>query len=314
MKITITTTVSEEQLRRIRAVSGDLDVVVARTPEEQDAHLPDTDVVLGRFTPEILQKAVQLKWVQTPIAGADFVLFDQFLRSPIPLVTAKGIVGTHLAEHAFALILALTRGVGTAMRQRRWDIRPTLRVALWELSGKTLGIVGLGGTGIEVAKRAQAFGMEVIATRRTQASAPSFVRQVWPPDRFNDLLDQSDIVVICAPLTRLTRGMFNLEAFQRMRPHALLVNVSRGEIVNEPSLLQALRQGLIGGAGLDVFATEPLPEDSPLWSMENVIVTPHVAGESSLRSDRVVDLFVTNLQRYAGGQPLLNIVDKQEGY
>ena len=314
MKITITTTVSEDQLQRISAVSGDLDVVVARTPEEQDAHLPDTDVVLGRFTPEILQKAKQLKWVQTPIAGADFVLFDQFLRSPIPLVTAKGIVGTHLAEHAFALILALTRGVGTAMRQRRWDIRPTLRVALWELSGKTLGIVGLGGTGIEVAKRAQAFGMEVIATRRTQVPAPSFVRLVWPPDRFNDLLDQSDIVVICAPLTGLTRGMFSLEAFQRMRPHALLINVSRGEIVDEPSLLQALRQGLIGGAGLDVFATEPLPEDNPLWSMENVIITPHVAGESSLRSDRVVDLFVTNVQRYASGQPLLNVVDKQEGY
>ena len=314
MKVTSTITLSERQLERIRAVSKGLDVVVASSREEQEAHLPDTDVLFGRFAPAVLDLAKEVKWVQVPWVGVEPFLVDPFLSSPIPLVNARGVMGIPMAEHAWALILALTRGVATAMRERRWESRRAIRPRVWELAGKSMGIVGLGSVGTEVAKRAVAFGMDVIATTRRDVQKPSFVSQVWKSDRLHDLLGLSDIVVVCTPLTHRTRGMFDLEAFRRMRRHALFINIARGLVVQEEALLQALEQGLIGGAGLDVVATEPLPDDSPLWEMENVVLTPHVGGDSPQNLDRAVDLLCTNLERYAAGLPLLNVVDKQEGY
>ena len=177
-----------------------------------------------------------------------------------------------------------------------------------------VGIIGLGSAGTEVARRAAAFGMDVIATKNRDSDKPPFVSQVWKPDRFHDLLALSDIVVICAPLTHQTQGLFDLAAFHQMRRHALLINIARGQIVQEDALLQALEENLIGGAGLDVFTTEPLPDDSPLWAMKNVVLTSHMAGRSSLHLDRVIDLLCTNLERYSSGLPLLNVVDKREGY
>ncbi|PKB65104.1 MAG: hypothetical protein BZY82_09660 [SAR202 cluster bacterium Io17-Chloro-G3] len=314
MKILVTANVSDAQVKRIRSISPDLEVLLPKTPEESEAQLGDTDVILGRFTPEIFRKARSLKWLQTSIAGADFLLFEEFAQSPIPLVTAKGIVGTHLAEQAWALILGLTRGVGLAVRNRQWETRRAINSMASELSGKTLGVVGLGGTGIEVAKRALAFDMEVVAIKRTKPSDTTYVSRVWGPEKLYELLEISDVVVLCLPLTKRTRGMFDLEAFRHMRPSSLLINVGRGETVVETALLQALQEGQIAGAGLDVLPTEPLPDNHPLWDMENVIITPHVAGDSPLRSERVVDLFCANLQRYAAGLPLMGLVDKQEGY
>jgi len=314
MKVTCIIPLSESQLERIRGATQGLDVVVADSPEKQEAHLPDTDVLFGRFAPAMLDRAKEVKWVQVPWVGVEPFLVDPFLSSPIPLVNAKGVMGIPMAEHTWALILALTRGVSTAMRERRWESRRAIRSQVWELAGKSIGIVGLGSVGTEVARRAVAFGMEVLAIRRGESQKPPFVSQVWKSDRLHDLLALSDIVVICTPLTQHTQGMFDLEAFRHMRRHALLINVGRGQIVHDEALLQALREGLIGGAGLDVVATEPVPEDSPLWDMENVVLTPHVGGDSPQNLDRAVDLLCTNLERYATGLPLLNVVDKQEGY
>ena len=200
------------------------------------------------------------------------------------------------------------------MRERTWENRWSIRDETWELAGRILGIVGLGGTGIDVAKRAQGFDMRVIAVDPEEVDAPSFVRDVWKMSRFHDLLAESDIVSICAPLTNETRGMFDDEAFRRMKPSALLINVTRGEIVDEPSLLRALEENRIGGAGLDVTPQEPLPPDSPLWDMPNVIITPHVAGGSPVRLDRTVGLFCDNLARSLAGKPLLSVIDKRKGY
>ena len=305
---------TEGQLQRVQAVSEENQIVVARTREEQLAQTPDVDIIFGSFSRPLFDAAKQLKWVQTESAGIDSILFDEFVASAIVLTSAKGTVGTHLADHTWALLLGLLRGIGRAVRERTWENRMSIRSETWELEGKTLGIIGLGGTGVEVARRAVGFGMEVIAIDPEEVPRPDFVREIWKPERFYDLLEQSDGVSVCCPLTGQTRDLFDREAFRRMRPHALLVNVTRGPIVDAEALLEALDQGLIRGAGLDVTPEEPLVADSPLWDHPHCIITPHASGGSPLRLDRSIDLFCENLRRFTDGRPLLSVIDKHKGY
>ncbi len=314
MKILINTEITSEHLQQIEAVSEQLHIIEAQNSAEALRNIGDTDVVFGGFNRTLFENAKQLKWVQVLSAGVDGLLFPEFVQSDVVLTSAKGFVGPHLADQAWALILGLLRGIGRSVRERTWDNRMSIRLATWELSERTLGIVGLGGTGIDVARRAQGFDMRVIAVDPETVEAPSFVHEVWQMDRFHELLAQSDVVAICAPLTPETHGMFNDAAFQAMQSHALLVNVTRGKIIDGPALLRALKNGSIGGAGLDVTPEEPLPTDSPLWDMPNVIITPHVAGGSPIRLDRTVGLFCDNLERTLVGKPLLSIIDKEKGY
>lgn len=314
MKILINTEITSDHRQQIHSVSPDLVIVEPKDEAARLAEITDTDILFGDFNQSLFDAARQLKWVQVLGAGVDGLLFPEFVESDVVLLSAKGYVGPHLADQNWALILGLIRGVGRAVRERTWENRWSIRDETWELAGRTLGIVGLGGTGIDVAKRAQGFDMRVIAVDPEDVDAPSFVHEVWKMDRFYDLLAESDIVSICAPLTDDTRGMFDDDAFRRMKPSALLINVTRGKIVDEPSLLRALKEGLIGGAGLDVTPEEPLPQDSPLWDMPNVIVTPHVAGGSPNRDDRTVGLFCDNLERFLVGKPLLSVIDKRKGY
>ena len=314
MKILINTKITDDHRQQIQSVSNTLRIVEPEDEAARLAQIRDTDIVFGNFNRSLFEAAEQLKWVQVLGAGVDGLLFPEFVESDVVLLSAKGFVGPHLADQTWALILGLIRGVGRAVRERTWENHMSIRNETWELADCTLGIVGLGGTGIEVAKRAQGFDMRVIAVDPEDVDAPSFVHEVWEMSRFYDLLAESDIVSICAPLTDETHGMFDDEAFRRMKPSALLINVTRGKIVDEPSLLRALEDGLIGGAGLDVTPEEPLPQDSPLWDMPNVIVTPHVAGGSPIRLDRTVGLFCDNLERFLVGKPLLSVIDKRKGY
>ena len=314
MKILINTEITSDHRQQIQSVSTDFRIVEPEDEVARLAEMPDTDVVFGGFNRLLFEAAEHLKWVQVLGAGVDGLLFPEFVQSDVVLVSAKGFVGPHLADQTWALILGLLRGVGRAVRERTWENHMSIRSETWELAGQTLGIVGLGGTGIDVAKRAQGFDMHVIAVDPEDVDAPSFVHEVWKMNRFYDLLAESDIVSICAPLTAETHGMFDYEAFQRMKPRALLINVTRGKIVDERSLLRVLDEDLIGGAGLDVTPVEPLPQNSPLWDMPNVIVTPHVAGGSPIRLDRTVGLFCDNLERFLVGKPLLSVIDKRKGY
>ena len=314
MKILINTEITSDHRQQIQSVSADFRIVEPEDEVARLAEMPDTDVVFGDFNRSLFEAAEHLKWVQVLGAGVDGLLFPEFVQSDVVLVSAKGFVGPHLADQTWALILGLLRGVGRAVRERTWENHMSIRSETWELAGQTLGIVGLGGTGIDVAKRAQGFDMRVIAVDPEDVDAPSFVHEVWKMNRFYDLLAESDIVSICAPLTAETHGMFDYEAFQRMKHRALLINVTRGKIVDGRSLLRALDEDLIGGAGLDVTPVEPLPQNSPLWDMPNVIVTPHVAGGSPIRLDRTVGLFCDNLERFLVGKPLLSVIDKRKGY
>ena len=314
MKILINTEITSDHRQQIQSVSPDLVIVEPKDEAARLKEIPDTDILFGDFNRSLFDAARQLKWVQVLGAGVDGLLFPEFVESDVVLLSAKGYVGPHLADQTWALILGLIRGVGRAVRERTWENRWSIRDETWELAGRTLGIVGLGGTGIDVAKRAQGFDMRVIAVDPEDVDAPSFVHEVWKMDRFYDLLAESDVVSICAPLTDETHGMFDDDAFRRMKPSALLINVTRGKIVDEPSLLRALEEGLIGGAGLDVTPEEPLPQNSPLWDLPNVIVTPHVAGGSPNRDDRTVGLFCDNLERFLVGKPFLSVIDKRKGY
>ena len=304
----------DRHLQQIRSVSSEIELMQLHSEGEILEAMPDVHVVFGGLSRDMFARGDKLRWVQTTGAGVDATLFPEFVESDVLLTSAKGTVGVHLAEHAMALLLGLTRGIATAIRKPSWDQRMPIRNAAWDLVGLTMGIVGLGGTGSDLAERAHGFGMRIIAVDPEVVEVPNHVEVCWKMDRFYDLLERSDVVAVCAPLTAETEGMFDEQAFARMRRHALLINVTRGKIVDEQALMAALKNGGIGGAGLDVTPQEPLPEAHPLWRMENVIVTPHAAGGSPNRTDRTVDLFCENLRRLLAGEPLLSVIDKRKGY
>ena len=314
MKILVTMELAEELVEQIRHVGEEVEVVQVDSIEAAIEAMPDIEVVCGEISRELFARRKKLRWMQSWGAGVDGVLHPELVQSDVVLCSAKGTVGVHLAEHAMALLLGLTRGIHTALRTPNWNLRVPIRAVSWELVDRTMGIVGLGGTGRDLAQRARAFGMRIIAVDPEQVEVPEEVEVCWQMDRFGDLLEQSDVVAVCAPLTAETVGLFDRAAFARMRSHALLINVTRGKIVDEDALLVALEEGLIGGAGLDVVPQEPLPEDHRLWRMDNVIITPHTAGGSPNRDRRIVALFCKNLRRYLAGEALLSVIDKRKGY
>jgi phosphoglycerate dehydrogenase-like enzyme len=314
MKVMININLSEEQIEKVKSISSNIKVIVARNYDEQRTNITDTDVVLGGVSRDLFLKAEKLRWIHVPSAGVDGVIFPELVSSNVILTSMKGHVGIHLADHAMALLLALIRGIHTALRNPRWETQSRIRENALELIDKTMGIIGFGGTGFEVAKRAKAFGMEIIALEPENVQKPDFVKVIWKPERFYDLLECSDVVTICAPLTDFTYGMFNLEAFHKMKRSAILINVTRGQIIDEKALMKALEEGLISAVGLDVTPNEPIPSDNPLWNMDNVIITPHTSGGSPARIDRTVELFCDNLTRFLANQPLLSVIDKTKGY
>jgi phosphoglycerate dehydrogenase-like enzyme len=297
---------------------------VVRTSESLPlrAAIPQADILYTWGLPrEAFPLARRLKWVHTPAAGVDHLLYPAFVQSDVLLTNSRGLAGDAMADHAFSLILALARRLPEAVRfqsQHRWG-----QETLWTtppppiaLHGKVLGIVGLGGVGIELAARARAFGMTVLATRRSSGKHPSTVSKVLAPDQLPDLLEASDFVVLCPPLTQQTRGMIGRKELRRMKKTGYLVNVGRGELIQEAALITALREGWIAGAALDVFATEPLPRNSVFWNLPGLLITPHYAGTYPEHVARATALFLENLKYFLAGKRsrLKNLVDKSRGY
>jgi phosphoglycerate dehydrogenase-like enzyme len=312
-------TISDEGVARLRALAPDADVVHARTPAQVLQGVVDVDVAFSwRIDAEALSRATRLRWIQTPAAGiGPALLSDALRRSDVVLTNSRGLNAPAVAEHALALTLALARRLHTAIVRQTaavWAQNELTVPALRLLQGLTLGVVGLGTIGTAVARLGRAFGMQVVATRRRVDRPAPDVDRVYTPDRIDQLLAESDVIVLAAPETRETAHLIGARELASMKRDALLVNVGRGGLVDEPALVSALAEGRLGGAGLDVFADEPLPPSSALWRLPNVIVTPHVAG---LRPDYwqvAVDIFVDNLRRFEAGEPLLNVVDKDAGY
>ena len=309
--------ISDTEVESIRLAAGPNGVVtVASNIGEAMELAQDSEVILGHVPLPLLQRAPKLEWVHSASSGVDIYAYPEFRDSEIVLTGEKGLVGGHLADHGFALLLTMTRNLQRAIKlgPEGWASRAELRAEEIELDGLTLGILGFGGTGQAMAKRGRAFGMTCLAVDNNKVEGNDDVVEVWDLDSIPKLLSLSDIVAICLPLTSETQGFFNDEVFRKMRKGSFLINVTRGEIVDDKALQRALDSGHIRGAGLDVHTVEPMPTDHPFWNYENVVMTPHTAGASQLRSGRNIDRFVQNIGRWRTNEELLGVYDKQAGY
>ncbi|HCB33773.1 MAG TPA: D-2-hydroxyacid dehydrogenase [Acidimicrobiaceae bacterium] len=303
----------------IRAAAGDgVTLTVVDRPRDGVAHAADAEVILGITPKRLFEAAPKLRWVHATASGVDMFMYPEFVDSDVVLTGEKGLVGGHLADHAFGLLLALTRRIATAVRlgAAGWDDeqRARMRFSELELEGLTMGVLGFGGTGRHLARRATAFGMAVLAMDVADVAPGEGVDRVGGLSDLDDIVAASDVVAVALPLTEGTRGLFDDAMFARMKPTAILLNVTRGEIVDGAALERALAAGVIGGAALDVVPVEPLPADSPLWRFDNCVMTPHTAGASQHRGRRNLERFCRNLVALREGLPLEGVVDKQAGF
>jgi phosphoglycerate dehydrogenase-like enzyme len=282
--------------------------------------LPDADVAFTPFVDRDLFPLPRLRWVQSPAVGVGGLMFPELLASGVVLTTARGIRARSIAEHILGVTIALARRLPHAVQAQaahRWaqDELEGPSSGVRVLNGSHLGIVGLGAIGIELAAIAAPFGFRVSAIRRRpDRPKPAGVDAVWPPDRLLDLLAQSDVVVIAAPHTPDTRRLIGRREIEAMKPGAFLINVSRGKMIDDQAVVEALKDGRLGGAALDVFTTEPLEPGSPYWDLPTVIVTPHTSGSMQDYWTPLVALFSENLRRFESGRDLLNVVDQVAGY
>jgi phosphoglycerate dehydrogenase-like enzyme len=276
--------------------------------------LPNADVLVVSmlWRNELARHGGKLRFIQTISSGIDRFDPEALKAAQIRLASAAGVNAEAVAEHAMALILALRRRLPEArdnQRAKHWrGMISKIAAREDQLTGKTLLVVGLGRIGARLAELARAFGMRVVATRRNPAAGAAGVDAVAGSDRLHEMLAQADIVALTCPLTPETENLIDAAAFAAMRPTAHLVNVARGRVVDEPALIAALGEGRLAAAALDVTVEEPLPPASPLWSMPNVLLTPHTAGETQSYEDGVIDILLENLGRLRRGEALLNEV------
>jgi phosphoglycerate dehydrogenase-like enzyme len=292
--------------------------VYCPAPADMPKMIADADIYIGWLNRDVYLQAKKLKWIQSPSTGIDYYLaIPELKSSDVLLTSARGTHSAGLAESVMGMILAFTRGIRQSVinQQKHAWIAREVRSKLIELTGTTMGIIGLGALGRALAERAHAFGMKIIAVDVNPSNKPDYVHELWALDRLNDLLQQSDFVVVTVPRTPETRGMFSTAQFAQMKPTAMLVGISRGGIIDQAALAKALREKTIAAAALDVFEPEPLPADSELWDLDNLLICAHIAGGTQYEAQYVMDIFYDNLDRFVKGNlPLRNQIDKVQGF
>jgi phosphoglycerate dehydrogenase-like enzyme len=306
---------SAAQLAELKTLAPQVELIVCKSSEEALGHAADADASFGYITREIIRAGTRLRWVQQMSAGVEGLLtIPELLERPITLTNMQRTYGPEIADQAIGYLLCFTRGLGhfiQAKDREEWHRPPEL--VLDELEGKTMLVLGLGGIGSHIARRAAGFGMQVLATDPKVIERPAFVSELYKPDALHGLLPRADVVTSALPLTAASEKMLAAREFGLLRKGAILINVSRGKVVDTQALVAALATGQVSAAGLDVTDPEPLPPGHPLWK-QNVIITPHSAGQSPGGVRRSYELFRENLQRFAQDAMLLNIVDKKAGY
>jgi phosphoglycerate dehydrogenase-like enzyme len=315
MRIVLCYPIEARHLEQIRAAAPGHEVVDAGQ-ERIATELLSADIFCGHAKvpipwPEVVRRG-RLAWIQSSAAGLDHCLVPATIASDIRVTSASGLFADQVAEQTLALLLGLLRGLPTffrAQQKREFIRRPTL-----DLHQATVGIVGLGGNGTRLAEVLRSFKTRIIATDMFPEVKPTCVDALWHASELDRLLVESDIVILAVPLNDQTLGLIAAPQLARMKRGSILINVARGPVVAERDLVAALQSGHLAGAGLDVTEVEPLPIDSPLWDLPNVIITPHVGAQSHRRADDTTNLICENLRRYFAGRPLLNLVDKQLGY
>ncbi len=332
INVLVISSIGEESLRQIAAVSpkiklwdssafwdtspltGNAKPKGEFSNEKLKAMLAQAEVIYGYRPESVVARAPKLKWIQTMVAGVDNFLDTDILHTPVILTNMSGIHATPVSEVALEMMLMLAKQAPLCFyskQKQQWQkFTPTL------LRSSTVGIVGLGSIGRETARLSKAFGMRVVATRRSakRVSQARYVDTVLPREQLPVLLSESDFVVLALPLTPETTRLIGERELKTMKPTAYLINIARGNIVDEEALIRALEEHWIAGAGLDAFTTEPLPAESRLWQLPNVILSPHVSGRLENYNAVATELFCENLRRYISGKKLLNVVDKKRGY
>ena len=308
----------EKAIPDLKAKYPDVEFVSCDQREDLPVMIADADVYMGWLNRDTFLAAKKLRWLQSPSSGVNnFLAIPELVASDVILTSARGTHSACLADSVFGMILAFTRSIKDfVLKQQKheWAMRE-FRPQMVELTGSTMGIIGLGTVGLATAQRAVAFGMRVIAVDMLPVSKPDTVDELWGLDRLHDLLNVSDYVVVTVPYTAETDGMIGAAEIAQMKPGALLVAISRGRIIDEDALIAALKSGHLSAAAMDVFAQEPLRPDSELWDMPNVLITPHAAGGTQFERQYVLDIFYENLGRFLRGErPLRNQVDKYRGF
>lgn len=317
-KAVLVANASPEQLRSLQLVAPGVRLLAASSAEEAARLASDVEAVLGFCTPAVLEAGRRIRWVQVFNAGVErCVAIPELRQRDILLTNMQRVAGPVMAEHVLAMMFAFARGLDFYIPerlQRRWTRELPDSSRMVTLEGKTLLVVGLGGIGSEVARRAHALGLLVDAVRASGRTGPEYVREVGLPADLLRLAARADYVVNTTPLTPETRGVFDRRFFAAMKRGAYFFNVGRGGSVDQDALIAALKDGQLGGAGLDVTDPEPLPPDSPLWTLPNVILTPHVSARSDLGEAARFAVVRENLRRYVAGERMLSVVDIARGY
>ncbi len=317
MKLLLPDHLLESLGQRICRVAPECQIVPVDDKGKVEGDPSDSEVLFLRWGLDresferLVNDTPNLRWIHSISAGVEHILFPALAGSDVILTNASGVFSVPIAETVLGYMLAVAKRFPAFFAQQQ--ARCWRKLPLRELRGLTVGIIGLGGIGSEVARLCRAFGMQVLGLQRTPRPN-AYADEVLDGTHLHDLLARSDFVLISIPLTAATRGLIGAAELAAMRPDGWLINVARGPIVDERALVEALQERRIGGACLDVFAEEPLPEDSPLWDLPNVIITPHDSWSSPHLEEREAELFLENLRRYVAGQVLLNVVDKEAGY
>lgn len=310
MKIYIRYSFKEDLLNKIMESNKEIEIT---------DNLEEADVFLGWYIlREEFMKAKNLKWIQLTSAGVDNILFDELINSDVIVTTASGVHPKPIAEHVFGLILAWTRRINIAIRgklEKKWN-KDEIK---WcdELTGKILGIIGYGKIGQEIGRIAKCFGMKVVGVKRDVSKREDlnfYPDELLSIEKIDNVLKEADIIVISLPLTPETLDLIGERELKMMKKEAILVNIGRGRTIKEEALIKALKEKWIQCALLDVFYDEPLPSDSPLWDLENVIITPHIAGMTPYYDERLIEIFLHNLKSYPDKNKMINVVNKVLGY
>lgn len=329
MKLVIGKEFKEEALDRIKNSYPELEVRTAKNAEDQDREIRDADILLSRLIPSNLEGAPRLKWIQFTWEGVDHIS-EEMRKSDIIITNAGGAHSIQMAEHVFSYLLTISRKVPMYLELQKeskwldWPKQPPLR----RLYGSTIGILGYGRIGRTVAKIAQGFGMRILVSKKNPSEMSeegyyednsydiegSVPERVFGPDELEELLPLCDYLVVTLPLTEDTRGLIGKRELRLMKEDSVLINIGRGPIVKEKDLIEALTEGWISGAGLDVFDQEPLPPENPLWDLDNVIITPHSGVGGDPADEKILEIFTENLKRFRKGEELINRIDKKRGY
>lgn len=334
IRVLVTVDFPEPLVDRLKAVSPQLAVTVEPVSDAEqlsEQQLADVEVLYTRKALPDPERVPNLRWIQFHWAGIDEFVDHSLLRSEVKITTLSGAAVTQMAEFALTMMLAIGHRLPQMLKdqeQKHWAEDRFTRFRPQELRGSTVGIVGYGSIGREIARLCKALGAEVLASKRDlkqleqsgympegrgdpEAEIPA---RIYPPQAIASMASECDFLVLAVPLTPNTRGLVDANVFKKMKQSAYLVDLSRGGVLDHGALVEALREGRIAGAALDVFPVEPIPANSPLWELPNVVLSPHVAGTSGQYLERAAELFAENLRRYVANEPLLNLFDPEHGY